>query len=78
MLKKVTCSLARTAMKQSKPIRTHLTGAQVKGKLVKYDFTNMAWVIDGKYKCIHPPHVDCGCYGREHEGQKPRRGARIV
>ena len=40
-----------------------------------YDYTNQAWVIDGKYiRCGHPDSMDCGCYGREHEGELVQRG----
>jgi len=36
-----------------------------------YDYDNQAWVIDGKYvRCGHPENMDCGCYGKEHEGEQ--------
>lgn len=34
-----------------------------------YDYTNQAWVKDGKYiRCGHPESMNCGCYGRIHAG----------
>lgn len=37
----------------------------------KYDYTNQAWVVDGKYvRCGHLP-VNCPCYGTVHEGETP-------
>ena len=36
-----------------------------------YDYEKQAWVVDGKYvRCGHPDEMNCGCYGREHEGEK--------
>lgn len=36
-----------------------------------YDYTNQAWVLDGKYvRCGHPESMDCGCYSREHDGEE--------
>ncbi len=36
-----------------------------------YDYENQAWVKDGKYvRCGHPEEMNCGCYGREHEGEE--------
>ena len=35
-----------------------------------YDYTRQAWVIDGKYvRCGHPERMNCGCYGKAHEGE---------
>lgn len=35
-----------------------------------YDYINQAWVMDGVYvRCGHPEAMDCGCYGKEHEGE---------
>lgn len=39
-----------------------------------YDYTNQAWVVDGKYvRCGHqstgPYATACTCYGRMHEGE---------
>lgn len=41
------------------------------GKLYNgFDYTNQAWVRDGKYiACGHPAEMDCGCYGRDHAGE---------
>lgn len=40
------------------------------GRLINgYDYDLQAWVVDGRYfNCGHPVGMDCGCYGREHEG----------
>jgi len=36
-----------------------------------YDYDNQAWVIDGLYvRCGHPENMDCGCYGKRHEGEQ--------
>ena len=36
-----------------------------------YDYDNQAWVKDGLYvRCGHPENMDCGCYGKEHEGEQ--------
>lgn len=36
-----------------------------------YDYKNQSWVVDGKYvRCGHPNNIDCGCYGKIHEGEK--------
>lgn len=35
-----------------------------------YDYTNQAWVVDGKYQaCSHPETMDCKCFGRLHAGE---------
>jgi hypothetical protein len=35
-----------------------------------YDYTNQAWVMDGKYvACGHPDDMNCKCYGKVHEGE---------
>jgi hypothetical protein len=46
------------------------------GQLINsYDYTNQAWVLDGKYvDCGHPESTNCGCYGRIHEGEKYMKG----
>lgn len=49
-----------------------LSTNQIKdGKLYNgYDYDKQAWVQKGKYvRCGHPEEMDCGCYGREHEGE---------
>ncbi len=34
-----------------------------------FDYTNQAWVRDGKYiRCGHPETMNCKCYGKLHEG----------
>ena len=36
-----------------------------------YNYTHQAWVVDGKYvRCGHPEVMRCGCYGRDHEGER--------
>ena len=35
-----------------------------------YDYENQVWVVKGRYvRCGHPDTMNCGCYGREHEGK---------
>ena len=35
-----------------------------------YDYENQAWILNGRYvRCGHPESMDCGCYGRAHEGE---------
>jgi len=42
------------------------TGSLLNG----YDYKNQAWVVDGKYvRCGHPNAMNCGCYGKRHEGE---------
>jgi hypothetical protein len=37
---------------------------------VRYDYTNQAWIEDGRYSnCGHPATMACGCYGRLHAGE---------
>ena len=39
----------------------------------QFDYENQAWYEDttGTYiKCGHPSAMDCGCYGKLHEGEK--------
>ena len=46
------------------------------GRLINgYDYTNQAWVLQGKYvRCGHPVSMNCGCYGLTHEGQETTAG----
>ena len=38
--------------------------------VVKYDYENQAWTRKGRYlRCAHPASMNCGCYGRLHEGE---------
>jgi hypothetical protein len=38
-----------------------------------FDYDNQAWVENGKYvRCGHPETTNCGCFGREHEGEPVR------
>ena len=43
----------------------------VNGRLFNgYDYDNQAWVQDGLYvRCGHSERMNCGCYGKEHEGE---------
>ena len=47
----------------------------VNGRLVNgYDYDRQAWVRNGLYvRCGHPEQMNCGCYGRIHEGEKTNR-----
>lgn len=37
----------------------------------RYDYDRQAWTVDGRYvRCGHPETMQCGCYGREHEGEQ--------
>jgi hypothetical protein len=42
------------------------------GRLMNgFDYQNQAWVENGRYvRCGHPESMDCGCYGRQHEGEQ--------
>ena len=53
-------------------IRQSINEYKEDGKLHNgYDYEKQSWVVDGKYvRCGHPDEMDCGCYGREHEGEK--------
>jgi len=36
----------------------------------RYDYTNQAWTVDGRYvDCCHPAAMNCTCYGRKHAGE---------
>jgi hypothetical protein len=38
--------------------------------MTAYDYKNQAWVKDNRYvRCGHPESMDCGCYGKVHEGE---------
>ena len=38
-----------------------------------YDYTNQAWVLEGRYvRCGHPEEMNCGCYGKEHKNDTTR------
>jgi hypothetical protein len=42
-----------------------------------FDYSRQAWVKDGCYvRCGHPEAMNCGCYGRTHEGEQPPPGLR--
>lgn len=36
-----------------------------------YDYTHQCWIVDGiVQRCGHPDAMPCGCYGRQHEGER--------
>ena len=36
-----------------------------------YDYKNQVWIKDGLYvRCGHPETMNCGCYGKDHAGEK--------
>lgn len=38
-----------------------------------FDYENQAWVKDGRYvRCGHPETMNCGCFGRAHQGEPVR------
>ena len=38
-----------------------------------YDYTNQAWVKNGKYvRCGHPDNMGCSCYGKLNEGKETK------
>lgn len=44
-------------------------------KATYYDYANQAWIRNGKYiRCGHPENMNCGCYGRTHEGEQVGAG----
>jgi hypothetical protein len=39
-----------------------------------FDYTNQAWVQNGRYlRCGHPTEMECDCFGRTHQGERPSR-----
>jgi hypothetical protein len=42
------------------------------GKIINgYDYKNQCWIINGIIqRCGHPEAMDCGCYGKIHEGEE--------
>ena len=45
--------------------------------MIQYDYTNQAWVLNGKYMaCGHPKPCD-SCFGTLHEGQEVDEAASI-
>lgn len=35
-----------------------------------FDYDKQAWIVNAKYvRCAHPETMNCGCYGRMHEGE---------
>jgi len=51
------------------------TDQYANGRLINgFDYDHQAWVADGKYvRCGHPETMNCGCYGRVHEGEDTLR-----
>lgn len=47
-------------------------------KSVLFDYTNQAWVVDGRYvRCGHPASMACRCFGLIHEGEIVRPDAEV-
>ena len=47
---------------------------------IEYDYTNQAWIINGKYiRCHHDHHTinEGVCYGTLHEGETPSLDAEV-
>lgn len=57
---------------------------------IEFDYTNQAWVVDGRYeRCSHPTcKIDTGpifygpaslspCYGTQHVGERPLPSASV-
>jgi len=46
----------------------------VNGRLMNgFDYERQSWVVNGKYiRCGHPERMECGCYGRDHEGKETK------
>jgi hypothetical protein len=41
-------------------------------KSITYDYEHQAWIVNNRYaRCNHPESLDCKCYGKLHEGEKP-------
>ena len=39
---------------------------------IAYDYEHQAWIVNGLFaRCNHPESLDCKCYGKLHEGEKP-------
>lgn len=44
---------------------------QTQESKTEFDYEKQCWVVDGVVqRCGHPDHMDCQCYGKEHEGEK--------
>ena len=44
---------------------------------VQYDYTNQAWVINGRYVPCGHVRIDCGCWSRMYEGCKVLEGVEL-
>lgn len=46
--------------------------------MLQYDYTNQAWVRDGKYlPCNHDLMFPCMCFGRAHAGEAVKNSPEI-
>jgi len=54
--------------------RNEYAGQKTSRRLINgYDYENQAWVMAGHYvNCGHPAEMNCGCYGRKHQGEKTK------
>lgn len=43
----------------------------------QYDYTNQAWVVNGRYIACGHARIDCGCWSRKHEGQAVLNGVEL-
>ena len=44
-----------------------------------FDYTNQAWIVNGRYvRCGHVDAMNCGCFGKLHEGEPVRSDASCV
>ncbi len=64
--------------KAARPIKTSLNLARLYQRQVQYDYTNQAWLVDGRYiSCQHPASMGCDCFGKLHAGEPAQEGAEI-
>jgi hypothetical protein len=58
--------------------REREAGRQPKGPVSQFDYTNQAWVVNGRYvRCGHPDWMPCGCFGRSHVGELVKVGVEL-
>jgi len=55
-----------------------LTALAARELLNGFDYTNQAWVRNGRYvRCGHPAPMNCDCYGRLHHGETVAPGTEV-